>query len=350
MSEDVEFSWNRSQDSGLGATIDTFIGAGGTMSILTAPMGVGTSIDTSTRVGFKGNFDFSYQFQNESNITSSSSLSMTDKLELRGTPEETTKFPHLGTRFIPKNIGYALVVSALADVFVTRLARSGKMVGYQVQPVDGIPPDVNTIAFLMNPAYTMNGSLDGMTGSSATSQRFFKHVPEMRSQYGSLYPASYYRLKEAYDLKRQIEAEDKRRESYFSNFDVRLVDETSLNRNIDSGDAPTTTGLQREEDKPDTQMTEGKRKKLKRKNFRIKKLKPQQKPSSKKPLPGRNKPKSKAKLATKRSESKPQTVLRVGRNGWKTCKFGRVSATSSIPTFGTLMVDCESKPKALPIP
>ncbi|MFM6321483.1 MAG: LamG-like jellyroll fold domain-containing protein [Microcystis panniformis] len=261
MSEDVEFSWNRSQDAGLGATIDTFIGAGGTMSFLTAPAGMGTSIDSSARVGFKGNFDFSYQFQNESNITSSSSLSMTDKLELRGTPEETTKFPHLGTRFIPKNIGYALVVSALADVFVTRLARSGKMVGYQVQPVDGIPPDVNTITFLMNPAYTMSGSLDGMTGSSATSQRFFKHVPEMRSQYGSLYPASYYRLKEAYDLKRQIEAEDKRRESYFSNFNVRLVDELSLNRNIDSGDAPTTIGVQREEDKPNTQMTDEEKKK-----------------------------------------------------------------------------------------
>ena len=255
MSEDVAFSWNRSQDAGLGASIDTFIGGGGTMSILTAPMGMGTSIETSTKVGVKGNFDFSYQFQNNSSITSSSSLSMTDKLELRGTPEQTAKFPHLGKRFIPKNIGYALVVSALADVFVTRLARSGKMVGYQVQPVDGIPPDVNTITFLMNPAYTMNGSLDGLTGSSATSDRFFKHVPEMRSQYGSLYPASYYRLQEAYDLKRQIEAEDKRRESYFSNFDVRLLHEDSLNRNIDSGDAPTTMGVQRQEDKPSTQMT-----------------------------------------------------------------------------------------------
>ncbi|CAD0226774.1 conserved hypothetical protein [Planktothrix agardhii] len=261
MSEDVEFNWTRSQDSGLGGTLDTFIGAGGTMSFLTAPLGVGTSIDTSTRVGFKGNFDFSYQFQNESSITSSSSLSMTDKLELRGTPEVTPKFPHLGTRFVPKNIGYALVVSALADVFVTRLARSGKMIGYQVLPVDGIPPDVNTITFLMNPAYTMNGSLDGMTGSSATSDRLFKHVPEMRSQYGSLYPASYYRLQEAYDLKRQIEAEDKRRESYFSNFDVRLVDETSLNRNIDSGDAPSTVGVKREEDKPGTQMTDEEKKK-----------------------------------------------------------------------------------------
>ncbi|MFN5972631.1 MAG: LamG-like jellyroll fold domain-containing protein [Microcystis sp.] len=257
ISEDVEFSWNRAQDSGLGANAEVFVGGDTEMN---AGLGLTTKIG-AMRAGFKGNLDFSYQFQNESSITSSSSLSMTDKLELRGTPEETTKFPHLGTRFIPKNIGYALVVSALADVFVTRLARSGKMVGYQVQPVDGIPPDVNTITFLMNPAYTMNGSLDGMTGSIATSDRFFKHVPEMRSQYGSLYPASYYRLKEAYDLKRQIEAEDKRRESYFSNFNVRLVDEISLDRNIDSGPAPTTIGVQREEDKPSTQMTEEEKKK-----------------------------------------------------------------------------------------
>ncbi|MDB9324057.1 hypothetical protein PN483_16560 [Nodularia spumigena CS-591/04] len=257
MSEDVEFSWNRSQDSGLGAAAEIFAGAETEAS---AGLGFTTRVAVM-RAGFKGNFDFSYQFLNESNITSSSSLSMTDKLELRGTPEESPKFPHLGTRFIPKNIGYALVVSAISDVFVTRLARSGKMVGYQVQPVDGIPPDVNTITFLMNPAYTMNGSLDGLTGSNATSDRFFKHIPEMRSQYGSLYPASYYRLQEAYDLKRAIEAEDKRRESYFSNFDVRTVDETSLNRNIDSGDAPTTIGLQREEDKPSTEMTEEEKKK-----------------------------------------------------------------------------------------
>ncbi|MBW4569795.1 MAG: LamG domain-containing protein [Tolypothrix carrinoi HA7290-LM1] len=260
MSEDVAFSWNRSQDSGLGAAVDTFIGGGGAMSILTAPMGVGTSIETSAKVGFKGDLDLSYNFQNQSNITSSSSLSMTDKLELRGTPEETPNFPHLGNRFIPKNVGYALVVSSLADVFITKLARSGKMIGYQVQPVDGIPPDVNTITFLINPAYMMNGSLDGLTGSSATSQRFFKHVPQMRAQYGSLYPASYYRLQEAYNLKRAIEAEDKRRESYFSNFDVRSIDETSLNRNIDSGDAPTTIGVQREEDKADTQMTDAENK------------------------------------------------------------------------------------------
>ncbi|MEG3440322.1 LamG-like jellyroll fold domain-containing protein [Pannus brasiliensis CCIBt3594] len=249
-SEDVSYSWNRSQESGLGSTLEAGLGAGGSTSILTAPLGVGTAIDIEIKAKAKMNFDFNYQFTNATNITSSSSLSVTDKLELRGTPEETPHFPHLGNRFIPKNIGYALVVSALADVFITRLARSGKMIGYQVQPVEGIPPDVNTITFLMNPAYTMNGSLDGLTGTSPTSTRFFRQVSEMRAQYGSLYPASYYRLKEAYNLKQAIENEDKRREAYFANFDVRTVDEASLDRGIDSGDAPGSINLQREEDKP----------------------------------------------------------------------------------------------------
>ena len=252
ISEDVAFSWNRSQDVGLGAYIEGFIGSAGEVS---GGIGVETQLG-QWKAGFKGNLDFSYQWQNESNITSSSALSMSDRLELRGSPESKTKFTHLGQRFIPKNVGYALVVSGLADVFITRLQRSKKMIGYQVQPVDGIPPDVNTITFLINPAYTMNGSLDGMTGSSASSDRFFRHVPEMRAQYGSLYPASYYRLQEAYDLKQQIENEDKRRESYFAQFNAGLVDETSLNRGIDSGNAPQDLGLSREEDKPDEELTE----------------------------------------------------------------------------------------------
>ena len=181
-----------------------------------------------------------------------SSLSMTDKLDLVGNQEQNVIFPHLGKRFIPKNVGYALVVSALADVFVTRLKRTGTMIGYQTLPVENIPPDVNTISFLINPAYTMSGSLDGMTGSSATSQRFFKHVPQMRSQFGSLYPASYYRLQEAYDLKQQIEQQDKNREAYFANFNSRLLDEASLDRETNAGDAPGGISVNRPEGKPPT--------------------------------------------------------------------------------------------------
>ena len=252
MSEDVEFSWNRSQDSGLGANVDTFIGQD-----KEAYAGIGAMTKAAeVRAGLKSNLDLSYRFVNDSNITSSSSTKMTDRLELRGNPETIPQFPHLGKRFIPKNVGYALVISSLADVFISKLARSGKMVSYQVTPVEGIPPDVNTITFLINPAYTMNGSLDGMTGSSATSPRFFQHVPEMRSQYGSLYPASYYRLQEAYNLKQAIEREDKQRESYFQQFNTRLLDEGSLRREIESGEAPGSISVEREEDKANTNLTE----------------------------------------------------------------------------------------------
>ncbi|ACB50050.1 hypothetical protein cce_0699 [Crocosphaera subtropica ATCC 51142] len=244
-SQDVEYSWTRSQESGLGANLEIF--AGIDEDVRGGPLVITKRI-AATRAGFKGNLDFSYNFLNESNITASSSNQFSDRLELRGTQEQDPKFPHLGKRFIPKNVGYALVVSGLADVFVTRLRRSGRMVGYQVLPVDGIPPDVNTITFLINPAYTINGSLDGQTGTEATSERFFKHVPEMRSQYGSLYPASYYRLKEAYDLKQQIDNEDARRASYFAQFNARLVDESSLNREINQGDAPAPITVNRQEE------------------------------------------------------------------------------------------------------
>ncbi|MEE9302423.1 MAG: hypothetical protein V3U84_01430, partial [Thiotrichaceae bacterium] len=95
-------------------------------------------------------------------------------------------------------------------------------------------------------------SLDGLTGTQATSGRFFKHVPEMRAQYGSLYPASYYRLQEAYALKDKIQKQDKLREAYFNNFDITLNsldgDDDFDERVNDSDFDPGSLALQREED------------------------------------------------------------------------------------------------------
>jgi hypothetical protein len=234
-SEDMKMSWSRSQDGSIGAHADLFLG-------LDAEITVGFLVMAKlveARAGAKANLDLNYGFQNASRVAAQSSMIKTDRLELRGACEQSDpKFPILGNRFVPKNVGYALVISSLADVFITRLKRSQRMVSYDVRPIPDIPPDINTITFMINPAYIMNGSLDGMTGSAVTSNRFFKNVAELRSQYGGLYPASYYRLREAYSLKQQIDNEDKRRESYFANFDSLSVDETTLNRSINSGDAP----------------------------------------------------------------------------------------------------------------
>lgn len=238
-SEDVQYSWRRSQDAGLGVSLGLFLGTDFELELLTAPLGIGTQQDLlHVRAGFKGDLTLDYRFQNESSVAASSSNHLTDRLELRGAREQDARFPQVGRRFIPKNVGYALVISALADVFISRLTRTKRMIGYQVLPVEGVPPDINTITFLINPAYTMNGSLDGLTGGRATSQRFFKHVPAMRTHYGSLYPASYYRLQEAYELKEWIEKEDKRRQAYFSQFNTLLVDEISLARETSGGAGP----------------------------------------------------------------------------------------------------------------
>jgi hypothetical protein len=233
-SKDMTFSWMRSQDLGFGLDARLFAGIDYETQLMTAVI---SNKLAKTRAGLDADLSINKGFQRDSHIMTRSSLSATDSLELRGSIELEPKFPELGARFIPKNIGYALVISSLADVLITRLSRSKRMVSYEIRPVEDIPPDINTITFLINPAYTMNGSLDGLTGSSATSNRFFSHVPEMRSQYGSLYPASYYRLQEAYDLTQQIDRADKQRESYFAQFNSFEVDETSLSRQTN---LPTT--------------------------------------------------------------------------------------------------------------
>ena len=259
VAEDMALSWNRAQDTGWGSSAELFAGAEteaeGGFAIMTRLF--------ATRAGFKGDLKSSHQLQNESSVSASSSVNKTDKLELRGTPETDSKFPHLGRRFIPKNVGYALVVSALADVFITRLKRTRRMVSQLELPVENIPPDVNTITFLINPTYTMSGSLDGMTGSSATSNRFFKHVPEMRAQCGSLYPASYYRLQEAYDLKEQIDLQDKNRESYFAQFNAAVFAKyirSNVNDEINRGNAPKDITVTREGDKLAAPLTDDEKK------------------------------------------------------------------------------------------
>ena len=171
-------------------------------------------------VGFQGQRDTRSTTSNSTSVTATAGRSVTDRLALRGHAEADAKFPRLGRRFIPKNVGYALVVSALADVFVTRLARSQRMVAYEVRPVQDIPPDVNTITFLINPAYTMNGSLDGLTGSLPTSERYFPQVVQMRAQYGAQFPASDYRLHDAYARKAAIDKREQEREAYFASFQV----------------------------------------------------------------------------------------------------------------------------------
>jgi predicted DNA binding CopG/RHH family protein len=235
LSQDVEFSWTREQDLSVGTDSSMFWGLDSELSL-----GLIAQKDAfSVRQGMTGDFSQAYSYLSMSTVTTGASSVFSDQLALTGNPEFSPQFAHLGNRFIPKNVGYALVISGLADVFISRLKRSRKMVSYQMEPSLDIPFDINTITFLMNPTYVLNGSLDGLVGSSAADERFYRNLEDMRAQYGSLYPASYYRLQEAYGLKQRIEQQDSAAQSYFVNFNSQMVDEISLNRQVSSGGSQT---------------------------------------------------------------------------------------------------------------
>jgi hypothetical protein len=244
-STQVDYSWTRSKEVSQGANLSLFLGIDVEQSV-----GVGIMARSATaRSGVTGGLSFAQAMEAESSVSASSVISTSDSLKLAGTVETEPRFPRLGRRFVPKNIGYALVISSLADVYVTRLKKSRRMMDYTVLPVPNLPPQINTITFLINPGYVMNGTLDGLIGTSAADDLFYRHTPEMRSRRGSLHPGSYLRLLEADALKSKIEKQDKERESYFYNFDATLAltftsQDEEVERRINQGDAPTVIGVE----------------------------------------------------------------------------------------------------------
>ncbi len=220
--EGTTYSWQRAQSSSYDTNMDVFGGV--SWGVAVTAMEIFCVNMTSGKAGGIYKTSGSERSSQSTNVTASSSVASSDRLELRGTFEDRPMSNTLGKRWVPKNVGYAVVISGMADVFVTKLKRSGRPVSYDIRPVEGVPLDINTITFMINPAYVMNGSLDGLVGSMAADPTFYPHVPAMRAQYGSLYPASYFQLKEAYALKESIQRQDKDRESFFYNFDANMVE------------------------------------------------------------------------------------------------------------------------------
>ena len=248
-SSEISYSWQRSLNNRAAFNMEGLIG--GAWSVQAGFMLLETV--SEGHVGAAYNYTHEDSETRDTAITASSGLTSSDSLTLVGDFDDGSLNPALGKLWLPKNVGYALVLSGMADIFVTKLKRSGRVVSYDVRPVEGVPLDVNTITFMINPAYTMNGSLDGMIGEAPADPTFYPHVPAMRAQYGARYPASYLRLTEAYDLKRQIEKQDQERASFFENFDVDRLDNVD---EIDSFGVPETVSVSGGTKKSSTNTTQ----------------------------------------------------------------------------------------------
>jgi hypothetical protein len=223
--EAVSYSWTRAQEAGLGFDIEAILGSAASVEV-----GLIASTQIDAGVGFTGSLSGSYSLLDEGTTTLDVANIFQDRLALRGEVEATPQFPLLGRRYVPKNVGYALVASSLADVFVLRLQRSRRMISYQVAPVPDLPPQVNTITFLINPAYRLNGTLDGQIGTAAADDRFYPQIPEQRAQFGSQVPASYFRIREAAQLQAELQRQDREREAIFFNYNSRAIAAGEVNR------------------------------------------------------------------------------------------------------------------------
>ncbi|MEB4631492.1 LamG domain-containing protein [Burkholderia contaminans] len=125
--------------------------------------------------------------------------------------------PVIGRRYVPCNVGCAVVKSLTADLYASVLTSTGMMVKMSIVPNPAIPEDVNLINFPIDPKYVKNGTLDGNVG--------FKPDPDVDPR-----TRSYFRPLEAYALKRTIERQEKQLEAYYLQFSADHYASQLINR------------------------------------------------------------------------------------------------------------------------
>lgn len=157
----------------------------------------------------------------ESSVSYGRSTTKITRQELRGAWENKDDTANsyinkaVGRRFIPSNVGLALVQSDTMDVFALRLKHNNALVSYRMLPNPDIPKDWNLIVFPLNPTYSKQGTLDGKVGVKEDgSVQCDPHYPNAAT-YGEW---SYFKPKEAYALKKQIEREQQELETYYQQY------------------------------------------------------------------------------------------------------------------------------------
>lgn len=186
------------------------------MWMIAAPLGFGVAksmAKAKVSVGVRGSLEFSNSWADETAVSQGENTARAMKVDLSGSWEDPLKplNPSVGRRYVPVNTGFAVVQSQTADVFALRLAHSGALVAYRIQPNPDIPKDWNVIPFPLNPRYTKQGTLDGTVGYDERGRVLDPDYAGARER-GEY---SYYKPREAYAIKRRIQRDQQRLRSYY---------------------------------------------------------------------------------------------------------------------------------------
>ncbi|CAN3978183.1 LamG-like jellyroll fold domain-containing protein [Kitasatospora purpeofusca] len=184
--------------------------------MITAPLGFGIAKSIAkggVSASVRGNLEFSNSWAEDTSVSQGENTARTTKVSLTGHWEDPGRVlnPTAGRRYVPANTGFAVVQSQTADVFALRLAHSGALVAYRIQPNPDIPKDWNVVPFPINPRYTKQGTLDGTVGFDARGKVADPDYQGARDR-GEY---SYFKPREAYALKRRIQRDQQRLHSYY---------------------------------------------------------------------------------------------------------------------------------------
>ncbi|MDP6415125.1 MAG: LamG domain-containing protein, partial [Gammaproteobacteria bacterium] len=203
--ETLNYSYSKSTEQGVDTSLESSLGTtlgGFDLDAIVAPMGIGVSTDIGeggTEIAFNTSFESSNSWLSESSVSQGRSTNRNGSAQLSGN-WQSPDGPDLydcGRRFIPDNLGFALVQSDTADIFALRLKSNNALVSYTVRPNPDIPKDWNLISFPINPTYTKQGTLDGRVGfQSSGAVQCDSSYPDA-ANYGEY---SYFKPSQAYQL------------------------------------------------------------------------------------------------------------------------------------------------------
>lgn len=224
--EEVSYNYSTSKEAGWNVAVESEAKTGIGISTLIAPLGFGLSFELDAQLAVASNWQTSgkraQSYERGTSVNTERSLSAALAGYDNGEPGDK-RYYKLG------NTGYALVKSKTADIYLLRLAHNNALVSIFWRPNPDIPEDVNIVPFPINPLYTKQGTLDGKFGETTDA-----HYPQAHGAYGEY---SYFKPREAYRLKKQIEREKMELKAYFEDsFDVAKT-------NAHFNAAAATTGI-----------------------------------------------------------------------------------------------------------
>lgn len=171
---------------------------------------------TEIKTGVRTGLDYADTDGRELNQTHTTSKGYRTTMSPKGTwePAQSLLNDTVGRRFVPNNVGVALVKSSVADLYMLALKGTQTPVAYQLVANTDIPIDSNLLAFPINPNYIKNGTLDGKVGLANDLS-----YPEANLQRGS-----YFKPVEAYRMKNALQVREAQLEAYYQQFDVEDYD------------------------------------------------------------------------------------------------------------------------------